>query len=196
MNYMRLKLRYVLPLVQMTLAIALIWQSQVWFERARHKNHMPGIAPHFTLLVAINAPVTFPRALWYMHISYYWDMSILVAMIGLLWYWVALNVVAWRTRRAVQVFSWLPLRLGSDAILIVLGLFFGVVCVWDIVAPRIGLYGPYGLRSLDLDWWHPSLLVAVTVLLLGWCAGLTYFFGRDFVQCILRKKPTGRWSSP
>lgn len=188
---MSVKLKYVLPLVQMTLAVALIWQSQVWFEHARHGSDMPGTAPHFTLLFAINAPVFFPRALWFEHISYYWDMIILVAMIGLLWYWFALNVIAWRTSRAVQMFSWAPLRLGCDAILTFYGLLFGVVCIWDTVAPRIGLYGPYGLRNLNLDWrWQPSLMATVTVLLLAWCVGLTYFFGRDFVHCILRKRPT------
>lgn len=188
---MSVKFKYVLPLVQMTLAVALIWQSQVWFEHARHGSEMPGTAPHFTLLFAINAPVFFPRALWFEHISYYWDMIILVGMIGLLWYWFVLNAITWRTNRAVQMFSWAPLRLGCDAILTFYGLLFGVVCIWDTVAPRIGLYGPYGLRNLNLDWrWQPPLMATVTVLLLAWCVGLTYFFGRDFVHCILRKGPT------
>lgn len=177
-----MSLRYVLPLAQMILAVGLLWQSQRWLKAG---PPMRGIPPHFTILVAVNAPITFLRALWFMHVSYYWDMGILVVMIGLLWYWVALNVIAWRTHRAVHMLSWTPLRLGCDAILIVLGLLFGLVCIWDTVAPRIGLYGPYGLRSLfDVDWWQPSLFVAVTVLLLAWCAGLTYFFGRDFVHCL------------
>lgn len=185
-----MKLRYVLPLAQMTLAVVLIWQSQVWFERVRHESDMPGPAPHFTLLFAINAPVFFPRALWFEHISYYWDNIILVAMIGLLWYWVALNVIAWRTRRAVQMFSWMPLRLGCDAILTFYGLLFGVMCIWDTVTPTIGLDGPYGLRNLDLDWrWQRSLMATVMVLLLTRCIGLTYLFARDFAHCILRKKP-------
>ena len=195
------KIKYVLPLAQMTLAVALIWQSQVWLmERQHHGSDMPGPAPHFTLLFAINAPVFYPRVLWFPvvyhlrpYVAYYLDMTILVTMIGLLWFWVALNIIAWRARRAVQMFSWAPLRLGCDAILTFYGLWFGVVCVWDTVAPRIGLYGPYGLRNLDLDWrWQPSLMAAVTVLLLAWCVGLTYFFGRDFVHCILRKRPTVR----
>jgi len=154
------KLKHFLPLAQMILAVVLIWQSQVWLlESFRHGSDMPGPGPYFTLLFAINAPVFYPRVLWVRHISGYCDNIILVAMIGLLWYWVALNVIAWRTRRAVQMFSWPPLRLGCDAVLTFYGLLFGVVCVWDTVAPRIGVYGPYGLRSLDLDWrWQPSLM--------------------------------------
>ena len=74
-----------LPLAQMALALALLWWSDLWLRTAQRTMDMPGPAPAFTLLVSINAPVAFPRALWSRHRPDPWDDLTLIAAVGLLW---------------------------------------------------------------------------------------------------------------
>jgi hypothetical protein len=184
------KLKYTLPLAQMVLAFALLWWSNVLDLAARHVCDMPGPSPAFELLTSINAPVALARAFWYFHLPYLWDAGTLVVAVGLFWYWVALNIYSWRQRRTVFMFSWVPVRLAGDLLLIAVGVLWGLACVDEVrsivhVAPAwsgTGCFGP-----LVWSMWLPSIVVAG--LHLAWSLVLTLFFGGDFFRCVLRKSP-------
>src|SRR5271169_6615031 len=118
---MRRKLKYALPIAQMLLALALLWQSRVWDKAARRTADMPGPSPEFTLLVSINFPVALARGLWLHYTPYFWDDALLIGGIGLLWCWVALNLYSWRRYRSVFTFSWMPARLAVDLLLVAVG---------------------------------------------------------------------------
>lgn len=186
---MQVKLKYALPLAQITLALGLLWWSQVQFEADMRIMDMPGPAPAFTLLIAINGPAVLPRAFWANYLSTLWDDLALIAAVGLLWYWIALNIDAWRKRRIVVMFSWTPLRLAGDLLLVVAGMFFGSVCVWEQLPLKAALHGVRGEALLNYLPQRLPWFIAVTSLLLAWSLALIYFFGRDFIHCILRKNP-------
>jgi hypothetical protein len=91
---MRLRLRYILPIAQMALAIILFWMSERWYWNHR-TDDMPGTAPAFQVLMSINAPVALLRAAWLRHLPVVADDIAIVAAVGLLWFWVSLNVESW-----------------------------------------------------------------------------------------------------
>jgi hypothetical protein len=183
---MRVKLRYVLPMGQMVLAVALLWWFHVWSVAASRTADMPGTPPAFTLLIAINAPVALPRALWYRHISDFWDQIILIVAVGLLWYRVALNVDCWRKDKSVFIFAWKPLRFVGDLALIALGMFWAFLCMREDTLRSFG-----GAASgLFQPWLRTPFQIVVGAFLVIWSIALIYFFGRDFVRCILRGSQT------
>lgn len=126
---MREKLKYILPLAQMALAVGLLKSSELWYAAIMRVSDSPGISPEFRLLFAINAPIGLPRLLWSRFLPGSWDYPILIAAVGLLWFWVALNVNSWRQRRAIYMFSRAPFRIAGDLFLIATGVFWGGVCV-------------------------------------------------------------------
>lgn len=186
---MCVKLQYGLPPFQMILAMALLVWNAKWYVamRLRHID-MPGTSPAYKLLISINAPLALPRAFWsrYLHLPVLWDNLALVVAIGFLWYWVALNVLSWRERRTVCIFSWMPLRLCGDVALICVGMFWLLDCWYEIIR----FYQPVAW----LDWARLTLLVGLPI---AWSVVLILFFGRDLVYCVLRKKAvTGLHSLP
>jgi hypothetical protein len=183
---MRVKLKYALPLVQMALAVGLLRWSEAWFEAVMRVSDSPGLCPAFRLLIAISAPVGLPRLLWSRFLPGSWDYPILIAAVGLLWFWVALNVDSWRQGRAVCMFSRTPLRIAGDILLIVTGIFWGGVCVGrnlDVGAIVHGAYGQVLGDCYPRGWQDASLCIAVVVFQLTWSLVLIYFFGRDFIHC-------------
>jgi hypothetical protein len=189
---LRVKLKYVLALVQMAVALALLWWSQVWLRAAMRIMDMPGPAPAFTLLVSINAPIALPRAIWSRYLPDPWDDLTLIAAVGLLWYWVALNVDSWRQKRTALMFSWRPLRFCGDLLLIATGLFWGLIFVGKDLAVGAIMNGTRGeaLRNqFPLSRSQATWFIVATAFHLAWCLALILFFGCDFVHCVFRKKP-------
>ena len=173
----RVKLKYALPLVQMVLAVGLLVSDHFWLRTAMRRADMPGQSPAFTLLVSINAPVALARAFVFRRLPDQWDKVTFTAAIGLLWYWVALNLDSWRKRRTVSMFSWVPLRLVCDFVLLGVGVFWGGV--WVRTLPHY----------LPVSWFGWLSLVLRMGLEPAWSLVLIFFVGRDFIHCILRKKP-------
>jgi hypothetical protein len=172
---MPVKLRYALPAVQMALAAGLIWWSDQWLEAQMRLHHMADPAPAFTLCICINAPIALPRALWFRHVSTFWDSVVLVLAVGVLWYWVALNIESLRRVGKVLMFRWVPLRLAGDLLLIATGAFSGVR-----LAPE---------ARRNLMFWPWPWRLSIGVSLLAWSFGLIFFFGRDFIHCLRGMKP-------
>ena len=174
---MHVRMRYVLPLLQMALAIALVKSSYVWSNRAVHVYHddMPGTPPAFRLLGSINAPILLPRALWFYHISVLGDALAVVLSAGLLWYWVALNVDSWRQKRMVLTFSFVPARLAADVVLIAMGFFYGFLVVEE------------GRGLFPASWSSSVWFLSASILLpfAMWSMALIFFFGRDFIYGVL-----------
>jgi hypothetical protein len=143
----------------------------------------PGPAPAFMLLVSINAPVALARGLWSGYLwSIWWDNPLLIVALGFFWYWVALNFDSWRQQRSVFMFSWTPLRLVGDAVLIAVGVFWSFNCVAAQVSvtPYRGLFPPH------ITGW--MWFIASVGFQLAWALVLIFFFGRDLIHCVLKKK--------
>jgi len=178
---MRPKLRYALPILQVLLAVALLVWGERW-ERAHMRQDMPGVPPAFNLLIAISFPLAVPRTLviryFFLHrpllLPYLWvrwgDIA-LVTAIGMLWYWVSLNIESWHQRRRVFMFSWKPLRLAGDTIAV------GVGAIWPFIG-RYQVSAPFSWT--DWLWFVPCLGLPFL-----WSAALILLFGRDFAQCLL-----------
>jgi hypothetical protein len=173
---MRLKLKYVLPLVQTLVAVALLVWTYRWERALMRVQDMPGTPPSFSLLIAINAPLAMPRALVSLYLPGWWDYITLIAVIGLLWYWVALNIDSWRHRRTIFTFSWLPLRLAVDAVAV------GIGGVLTLVSWQSIFHG-----YLRFSWGRWVWFVTCMGLFLAWAAVLIFCFGRDLLHCILRR---------
>jgi hypothetical protein len=172
---MRLKMKYVLPSVQMLLAVALLVWTYYW-ERAlmRHAD-MPGTPPSFTLLISINAPLAIPRSLVFRYLPGWWDEITLILAIGMLWYWVALTIESWQQSRRVCIFAYLPLRVTGDVIALGLG---GLLVCGILLGHRTLGFPPHSWA----DW---LLSVPSLCLMILWAAVLIIFFGRDLVDCVL-----------
>ena len=182
-----MKIKYVLPVVQMALAGALLWLDQVWFLAAVRKCDVPGpSSPAFGFLMSINAPLVLPRTVWDRYLPFYWSQAALIVSVGLLWYWLAGNVPTWWRRRFVFNSLWRPARFTVDVVLIVLGLLCGLAALsfaLDVVhyphsyTHAVGCFGP------NL-WSHllPGILIAC--LYLVWSLAAVLLFGNDFMRCI------------
>lgn len=176
---MRMRLRYALPGAQMILAACLLRWSDWWFNKFSRFDDMPSPPLPFKLCMSINAPAGPLRNMWAHYVPDSADRPLLIFTVGLLWYLVALNIESWRRSRVVLAFSWIPLRLMADLLLVMLGLLFGG---WFAVEGR-----RYGLPLWSVSsWlWIPALLIP----LLAWSLALIFFFGRDFIHCVRGRKP-------
>jgi hypothetical protein len=126
---MSLNFKYALPLVQMAIAGGLLWWSHLWQRTAMRIMDIPGPAPAFTFLISLNAPVALARTLWYHYLPDLWEHVVFIAAIGAFWYWIALNIHSWRERRVLFLFTWPPLRITADLLLIAMGVFLGWICI-------------------------------------------------------------------
>jgi hypothetical protein len=172
---MSVKLRFVLPAVQMALAVGLICWSNHRLRAAIRLGHWADPSPAFTLCVSINAPIALPRALLFRHVSAFSDYVVLVVAVGMLWYWVALNIESLRREGKVLMFRWVPLRLACDLTLIAMAAFVAIAWV------------PEARPSVTLWPWPWKLSVVGS--LLAWSFGLIFFFGRDLILCVRGTKP-------
>jgi hypothetical protein len=165
-----------LPLAQMVIAGALLWWSEI-FRALTHFHDMPGPDRAFALCISINAPVFLLRALWFRHLSGWHDHALLIVVIGLLWFWVALNITSWQRRKAVRTFSWKPLRLAGDLLPTAVGALLGFVFVMNF--PEVVRGIKYSRDFTEALW-----LASEPALFLAWSIALVFFFGRDLIHCV------------
>lgn len=176
------RLKYILPLSQLTVAMALEWWSDEWYRSVGRLHDMPGPSPASQLLLSINAPAALVRASWSWsgHISSRWDHILLITMIGTLWYWIALNIETWQRTREIRMFSWLPLRIAGDLVLIVAGILLALMPVADAY-----LLFQYP-SSLSIWLWF----VLLRGLFFSWSIAFVFCFGRDLVHSVRAKTST------
>jgi hypothetical protein len=176
---MRLPLKYALPLLHVCVALGLFTCDARWWRTVARSMDMPGPSPAFQLLASINAPLALPRALMFRHLHGLWDPITFIAAIGVFWYWVGLNIVSWRERRAAYLFSKIPLRLLADVLLIGVGVFWIFVC-WKEIYPN-----PQERLFSAPDWGWYALLLGLPIL---WGIVLISFFGYDCIHSLVRRK--------
>ena len=179
---MRLKLKYVLPLVQTLLAVALLVWTDHWERALMRIQDMPGTPPSFTLLIAINAPLALPRARAFRYLpggDGWWDDITLVLAIWVFWHWVALSIESWQRGRHIAMFSWVPLRLVTD----VTAIGIGVMWAFLLLHSRSSYSLPPLLSWTDWLWFVPCICLPIL-----WSAVLIILFGRDFVSCLRHHK--------
>jgi hypothetical protein len=185
-----MKIRYVLPPVQMAIAMALLLWNDTLLLASRRWCDMPGASPASRLLTSIDAPVALLSMAWDRYLSYPWNVAARLGAVGIFWYWVALNMEAWRERKEILMISLRPARWTLDVLLFLSGFVLGVIGAEDMYeviryapfATRPGCFGPYPWLTIVPD-------ATVACLLLGWSFVLVYFFSRDFVHSIRRSRP-------
>ncbi len=128
-------------------------------------RHPPRNTGPFTLLVFINPPAAMARSLWLKCVDNPWDEILLVASIGVLWYWVGLNVNSWQKRRTLLMFTSVPLRVVTDLALMAFSSYF----LW--------FFRNFDVAHLPWQWRTPEL-----ALVLCWLVGPPFIFGRDLIQ--------------
>jgi hypothetical protein len=180
------KLKFALPLLQVGLAFGLLAWDRIW-EMIMPTQDMPEPSLALKLLVSINAPVLVPGAFLLPRLprlpNSWTDITLLVA-IGLLWYWVALNILSWEARRSVCMSSMLPLRLIGDILPISVGVFLIFACWQDLFRNFVPISWSYWLR------FDPFVGAVV-----AWSVVLVSFFGWDFIHCILRRRSRGGYGT-
>jgi hypothetical protein len=163
---MTLKLKLGLPFLQVVLALGLLVADDLW-ERARPPQCMPEASPALKWLLSIDLPAVVPVVFWFHRLSNPWNQIMLLAAIGLFWYWVALTLVPWPERRRVRLFSFVPLRLVGNLLPVSAGVLLISLCWLDVLHDH-----------LPASWLQFALLVA-------WGIALVLFFGWDFIRCVL-----------
>lgn len=166
--------KYALPLFQMALADVLLRVSSSW-NLATRTAGMRGMHPGFLLLLSINLPVALPFKSVYGDALPLWAEVVLIAAIGMFWYWIASRINSWQQRGTPPLFAWAPLRVTVDVLLIAAGFYLA----WGIAEYVI---------SIPAEILSPSYLgpyfVPVWASLLTWSVGLALVFGYDLVQCV------------
>jgi ABC-type uncharacterized transport system permease subunit len=144
---------------------------------------MPGPSPASQLLGSINAPLALLDAfvVRHLHLPGRWDLIIFVAAIAVFWYWVGMNIVSWREQRAAYLFSWTPLRLLADIMIIGGGTFLIVVGWKEIHRNNERLFSAQDWQ----DWLWYTLSLALPIL---WGTMLITFFGYDCIRSLIRRK--------
>lgn len=185
-----MKSKYALAAAQMVLAgVLLLWDNalQIGQHYGSRLCDAPGPTPVHPVLLSINAPLAVPQAVWNRYLPSYWSMAIMIAAVGLFWYWVGMNVQAWRTRRMILMCSWRPARFFLDAVLILSGLICGLFGVGN--ARAIVRYWPQELHmGCYTPLWSYTLSSSVVAcVVLCWCFVLVFFYARDFVLAVGRR---------
>jgi hypothetical protein len=186
----RLKLKFLLPSLQILLAVVLYWQSDAWNQAQRRISDMPGPDPAFTLLVAINFPAALVRAFVLAPLPEVWNRAFFIGSIGLLWYWLVLEYQSWRKRREAFTFTWNPLRVFADLLLIAIGMLCGLYALDNILQLRAFVHGeivPQLLIFPKKGWGWPWF-IATEGLYFAWFVGLSALFGRDLLLLFRRSK--------
>lgn len=168
---MRVSLKYAVPLVQMGLAAVLMRCHGVW-QMATRDMDMPGPSPSFRLLASIDWPLLCIPVPWRMPLLWYSAVS--VAITGVFWYWVAVNVSRFQHRQRLIVFRSVPLGVAGDLFLILVGACFGLAVASGIVRGPLFDYPRLGSRWL---WFVPTMSVQV-----AWFLVLIAVFGRELVR--------------
>ena len=144
-----MKLKYVLPLVQMTLAAALLRWAYLWQRWAGRIMDMPGRHPAFWLFFSLNGPVAVVgQPLWFREPP---ANLILITAVGVFWYWVALNIYSWRESRTLLLFVWAPIRVAADLLLIVIGAYLGRIAIGSVNA-----FPATPVSQLPWPWFIPT----------------------------------------
>jgi hypothetical protein len=148
----------------MALAVALLWRSR---RELAAMHLLGGTTNYFALLVLINPPAAMLRNVWFNYVDIPWSDVMFVASIGLFWYWVGLNINSWQKRRTLLMFTWVPLRVIGDLVLIAFGPYF----IWFLRR----------LDVADMPWqWEAPALACVFC----WLLGPAFIFGRDLIHCL------------
>ena len=146
-----MKLKYVLPLAQMALAVGVFQWFDVPFGDAMHLMELPRPPLMLLVLQSINAPVALARALiWGPYLWGLADTVLWIAATSLLWYWIGINV----ERRTFVVFQFPLLRITTDLLLVAMGACLGWIFFSDpdrAVHPNSAFFSD-ALAVVASDW--------------------------------------------
>jgi hypothetical protein len=173
---MRVKLKYALPFGQMALAVVLLRLIFLW-DVATRMDDMPGDHPAFLLLLYLHLPL-----MLLLRRLVFGSLPVLVAAIGMFWYWVVLLVHRYRERGTVFPAGWMALRIVADVVLIAVPACLG----WLFIEEIRGYPNIYVLQRSLVEW---SWFIPTYGSLLMWILGPIFVFGNDLVQCFRRSSP-------
>ena len=176
---MHLKLKYVLPVVQMILAAITIWWFYLWINLADRIYDAPGNPVGFTAMLLMNAPASALRNLFY-DINPRWADAMYIGAVGALWRLVAFTMESLSARKTVAAFRKVPFRVATDMVLIAVG----PSSIWAFRTVDL-----VHVAQFDWPWFAPDVAAC-----LFWAVGPPIIFGRDIVLCVREKASwrTGR----
>ncbi len=162
------RLRYLLPVAQMALGVALLVWSNAWMLAIIKRIHgTVQTTPPFTFLISLNYPAALARDLWFRHVPSPWEDRLLIPAIGLLWYWVARNIESWRQVKRLLRAPHLAIQLTIDLLQVALGVLIGFMVFAEV--------------SRYLFLWE---IVTESTLGFMWCFALIIFPGWDLVELL------------
>lgn len=166
----------------MAVALGLMLYENVLQVAARHVCSMAGPSPAISVLIAINLPLAIP---WLIANRYLfpWSDAFLIVAAGVLWWWVARSVNAWRERRTTLTFKWRGTRLVTSAVFLCLVL----ICfaAGGTLFAEVEGFGPFDLHARNCFgsdlWFHviPSIIVGSAGVL--WCLWFVILCWRDLI---------------
>lgn len=165
---MQLRLKYPLLVAQVSVAMFLRHQPELWMTLTKHDD-MPGPGVAATLLALINLPLALLRSFWFRSFDVFWPDWFFVAAIPVFWYWIGREIelrLATRTPFAIE--SQLA-RIAVDLLLTGASLFFA-------------LYSHTDLRSFPLPYFVPALAFSLV-----WILVPPFFLCSDFLSMVRRK---------
>ena len=168
---MRLKLRYILPLVQMALAVEIIQWTNHWYETVGKFYDSPGSPDPVSFLTIMSAPASVAREIWFPIVPWQWSNVVYVASIGLCWYWVAMSVSLWRRHHTLFPFPRIRLRIAADLLFIGMSMLF------------VELFRNIDIRIMPWKWEIPCL-----TLFLAWSLGPIVICCRDLSKCFPQRE--------
>jgi hypothetical protein len=116
------KLKYLLPVAQVTVAVFLLHQYELWVMLTRHLD-MPGPGAAATLLALINLPIAVLRGFWFRSFDVYWPDWVFVAAVAVFWYWAGREIESRLDRTPLAIKSQLAC-IAVDMLLTVSSLSF------------------------------------------------------------------------
>jgi len=169
-SIVRVKFRYLLPLMQMALAIAIIQWTNHWYLTVARHYDSPGTPAPFSFMIIMNAPASVVRMFWAPYVDWLWSNVLFVASIGLCWYSLVWSLDSWRRYCTPFPFRRRRLRIAANLLLIAISVVF------------VGYFRDINIAQMPWQWEVPS-----GILFLGWAIAPLWICGSDVERCVRRK---------
>jgi hypothetical protein len=210
---MRVRLRYVLPIVMVLVTVALEWWSREWFLAHRR---IDSVLPFMSgIEISINLPATILREILYGHrflgryfvwflnicvgessdMRMFIDYAITYPLIVISWFAIGWYIDLCLKRGSLVTFKRHRQRLVLDLILIAALIWLGL---WGVELARMEtgyqMYASWWAIMSNPDWrWGLKWRTPVLVIRSLWFVIPIYLFARDAVLCVMewRKASAG-----
>jgi hypothetical protein len=170
------RLKYVLPAVQMAFAIVCLRLTYLFDLTTRVQGSLSAQHPAFHILIYLNFPLML--VLKELMFGGLLQLSALIIAIGAFWYWIALLLEKYSQRRSIFPLKWGLGRMVADLVVITLGALLGGSLAKSYLDYPDSLVPTFSFRY---PWSIPVLLS-----FLPWTIGPICVFGNDLIRGLRR----------